>query len=170
MPPINQNIANPIAKIYFKSIYKNAVKMAELRPDDTCLDFGCGSQSLRAYIRCKNYIGYDILPEFSDISDYRKTKPTVVFALAVLEHLTDKEIAEFADWLCLAKPRRIVISMPCDYFTNRFFKFITGRDFINDIEHINHWKNTGRILIKKLRLLGYKRVWMMQWISSWEPR
>lgn len=60
--------------------------------------------------------------------------------------------------------------MPRDSAANRFFNFATKREFINSIEHINDWKNVGRILMKKLELAGYKRIYLMQWASAWKVK
>jgi hypothetical protein len=94
----------------------------------------------------------------------------VVFALNVLEHLDDRQVAEFADWVCRARPRIVVVSMPREARANRIFNFLTQHEFVNGIEHINEWKNVGRILMKRLELVGYKRIFLMQWASAWKVK
>ena len=168
MPAIDQNSDKFPYRLYFNSIYRAAVKMAELEKNDVVLDFGCGDRKLKQFLNGQEYIGYDACQEFSDVKDYHQIKRAdVVFVLHVLEHMTDEQIKEFVRWVIGIKPRKIIVSVPCEYLTNKIAAFILNRDFLHGLVHINHWKNIGRLLMERLELVEYKRVWMMQFVSVW---
>jgi len=153
---------------YFNSIYREAVRQAGLRRGEKVLDFGCGDQRLKSFLPDGiRYTGYDSEPDFSDVVGYWGERPDVVFALSVLEHLRDGDVGDFVSFCCLARPRRVVVALPCGNFVNSVMRFVTARNFVTGIYHVNDWRGVCRRLASRLELLGYKRVWLMSWVSSW---
>ncbi|MDD2807588.1 MAG: class I SAM-dependent methyltransferase [Patescibacteria group bacterium] len=60
-----------IQKIYFDAILKALVKVGGLNSADRkILDFGCGTQQLKTFLTNQKYVGYDIVPEYSDVKDW----------------------------------------------------------------------------------------------------
>ena len=62
-------------KVYFISIIKNIIKIADL--DDTkktILDFGCGQKILSKTLKNVKVLNYDIKEEFSDLKSYKNLK------------------------------------------------------------------------------------------------
>lgn len=91
---IKTNYENRIffIRYYFNRIIDTAIKMAEFQPQETILDFGCGNQYLKQKLPQHKIIGYDIVPEMSDVTDYREVNPDVIFANSVFEHLSAEEL------------------------------------------------------------------------------
>lgn len=156
---VSQNALGFPASIYFDKIYSEAVKMAELKPSDYCLDFGCGNQRLKPFVNCK-YVGFDVLEKFSNLSDYRKEKPSVVFALNVLEHLNEHELSDFQQWAYEIKPK-LVVSIPTNSFLSKFFVWLLGYGLVHEVEHLNYWQPIVKELKKDFMLVGCKRVYLM---------
>ncbi|MBU1622503.1 MAG: class I SAM-dependent methyltransferase [Nanoarchaeota archaeon] len=91
---IKTNYENRIffIRYYFNKLINTAIKMAKFQPNETILDFGCGNQYLKHKLPQHNIIGYDIIPEMSDVENYRSVHPDVIFANSVFEHLTAEEL------------------------------------------------------------------------------
>src|SRR3990167_10479403 len=77
------------------------------------LDFGCGQQRLKDFLPKEvKYIGFDIIPEYTDVDDYRKTDPDLFFAISSLEHLTYKEFDELLKWIAFSSIEQVFIQLP----------------------------------------------------------
>ena len=66
-------------KVYFISIIKNIIKIADL--DDTkktILDFGCGQKILSKTLKNVKVLNYDIKEEFSDLKSYKNLKFDII--------------------------------------------------------------------------------------------
>ena len=74
---------NLLVRTYFKYKIDRAIKIARLKKEDVILDFGCGGGYLEKQLKNYKIYGYDINPEKTFIDDYRKIKPTKIFALDV---------------------------------------------------------------------------------------
>ncbi len=85
---------NPLVRAFFKKKVNLAVGIADLKKEDSILDFGCGEGWLKNKLRAQgfNVTGYDITPEHSDIADYKKLKPSKIFAMDVFEHIEKSQI------------------------------------------------------------------------------
>tara|TARA_B100000212_G_C27350197_1_gene523262 strand:+ start:649 stop:1170 length:522 start_codon:yes stop_codon:yes gene_type:complete len=68
-----------ITQIYFQKILSTIIKLGNLKnTQKTILDFGCGHGTLSKLLPNKNIIGYDIVPEWSDVSEW-ETVPFDIF-------------------------------------------------------------------------------------------
>ena len=66
--------------IYFNRILKTIIRIGNLdRRDVTILDFGCGTGYLKRHLPDK-VIGYDVIPELTEVSDWRDVQFDVVVA------------------------------------------------------------------------------------------
>ena len=164
----SQNITGFPVSFYFNKIYSEAAKIAESNKSDVCLDFGCGSQRLKPFIKKGKYVGYDVIEEFSDVKSYRDAKPSIFLALNVLEHLEKQELEEVCSWLCEVKPQKIVVSLPADSSLSRFSIWFLGRGFKHEVDHVLSWQQVVKVLREHFDLVGYKRVFFMQWVSLWK--
>ena len=88
---------NIITWVYFRVKVWLAIKLAHLKKSDVILDFGCGGGWLEKKLKNYEIYGYDTNPEKTFIKDYRKIKPTKIFVLDVLEHISLMEIEKIID-------------------------------------------------------------------------
>ena len=78
---------------YSNFILRKSVDLAEVYEGMTVLDYGCGNMNLRKYLPKKtNYYGYDIIPLFSDISNFSVKKYNIIFAIQVLHYIGNNEL------------------------------------------------------------------------------
>lgn len=81
------------ARIYFDKILETIIKFGNLTEEKgLILDYGCGVGHLKKKLQDRYVVGYDIIPEFSDISDYKGLTPRKIVLSGVLEHLYLNEI------------------------------------------------------------------------------
>lgn len=104
-----------ISHYYFGRIKKILCSWIEDR-SGVALDFGCGQQRLKKHLpRGVGYIGYDIIPAYTDIDDYRRTSPDYFFSISSFEHVTHEELDEILRWINrTASIRQIFIDLPID--------------------------------------------------------
>lgn len=171
MGDISQHENNFFANIYLNKGYKTAAALANLVNGDLVLDYGCGTKRLQKFLPAGcNYVGYDLDKKYSEIKNIKGLNPNVVFCLSVLLLLSKEQLNDFSDLIAGKKPRLLVVSVPCEYYTNRFFRFVFAKDFANEVFHQSHWKDVGKALLKNFELVEVKRIWLMQWITAWKPR
>lgn len=101
-----------ISHYYFGKIKKILCRWVEIK-EGVALDFGCGQQRLRAYLpRGIKYIGYDMIPEYTDIDDYKKTRPDIFFAISSFEHLTHVALDEVLEWISSSNIKQLFVDLP----------------------------------------------------------
>jgi hypothetical protein len=76
---------NRFIAAYHHFILRRCVRLAGVRSGMSVLDYGCGRQMLRRHLPTDvRYNGYDLNPEFSDITDPTSGRYNVVFAIQML--------------------------------------------------------------------------------------
>lgn len=106
-----------IVSFYLKSINKAIVNryIKKLPADTLILDFGCGEGFIKKLSKGKNVVGYDCLPEYSDIQDYRSLKPDLIVCSHVLEHLNIHELNSLLDDFKRMNPKaKLAVAFPTE--------------------------------------------------------
>lgn len=152
---------------HYRKVLREAVKLAELNGNETILDFGCQTQQLKEFLpKETKYIGYDVVPEWSNVKKYWKHKTDIVFCLNVLEHLTEKELRTALRHFREMNAYRIVIALPNDNFFQRFFEFVFGYDAENAFEHLLSVKEIALFLSREFGLpFKTKRIDCVQYLA-----
>ncbi len=124
---------------HFKGVLREAVKLAGLQKHGSVLDFGCEQQTLKRFLpEDVVYHGYDMLPAYSPVKDYRALKGIdVVFALNVLEHFVGrKELRAALKNFRKIGAKKVVVALPNENSVfNRFLRFVSGYDALNFFHH-----------------------------------
>ncbi|KKT57853.1 MAG: hypothetical protein UW81_C0004G0026 [Candidatus Giovannonibacteria bacterium GW2011_GWC2_44_9] len=89
--------------IYFRRILKAIIKIGGLK-NKRVLDFGCGKGELKKLLP-NNVVGYDILPDLSDVADWRKVKFDAMVANEVFYLFSKKELENFLEELYKCNPK-----------------------------------------------------------------
>jgi hypothetical protein len=148
---LNKNL---IVRLFSKLKVNLAVKIAKLKKSDLILDFGCGSGWLKNELRKQDYrvVGYDIIPEQSDVENYRIIKPDKIFALDVFEHISRDEIKKIIHDFKKMNPKfELITSIPTENLVWRKARKILGKtEKIK--EHITPIKEILKILDRELVL------------------
>ncbi len=164
---------NPVIRWYQWGRLKKAVKIAGLKGNETVLDFGCNFQALKRVLPkgCK-YIGFDSVPNYSDISDYSKLKNVdVAFALFVFEHLREKEVESVLQNFKKMGIKKLVVELPWEEsMASRLINGLLGLEFEHVINHKIGWRAAAKAIDKHFECVKYRHHLWISWISVWEPK
>jgi hypothetical protein len=156
---------------HYNHILKQTVKAAGLRGNEKVLDFGCEGQFLKRFLPGRvKYIGFDIVPEHSDVKDYRKLKGIeVAFCLNVLDHLQEKELAGLLKDLRKMRVKKFVVAMSNNNWVCRLLEFLFSYDAQNTFTHFLSGKQIANALVKEFGFPeNLKRVNLVQYVAMFE--
>jgi SAM-dependent methyltransferase len=113
--------------IYFFRILKTIIRLGALdRRDISILDFGCGTGQLRHLLPGK-VIGYDIIPELSEISNWRMAQFDVVVANEVFYLFHAQELRHFLAQLRRVNPSaELLVGISRQGLVNNVLKHLAG--------------------------------------------
>lgn len=101
-----------ISHYYFGKIKKILCSWIETN-EGVALDFGCGQQRLKDFLpKGIGYIGYDIIPEYTDVKDFKKTTPDFFFSVSSFEHVTHEELDDILKWICSSNIKQVFVDLP----------------------------------------------------------
>lgn len=101
-----------ISHYYFGKIKEILCSWIEIK-EGVALDFGCGQQRHKYFLPSGiKYVGYDIIPEYTDVDDYTKTNPDLFFAISSLEHVTHDELEDLLKWIASSNIKQVFVDLP----------------------------------------------------------
>ncbi len=152
--------------------FKRAVKMSGVEDKDAVLDFGCYVQRLRKFLPTVKYYGYDKNEQFSNLKDWSGLKDVdIVFAMAVFEHLPEKELEATIAQFKKMGVKRVVAEFPWeDSIVNRLMCWLLGVNFEHHLTHPSGWRAIAKALDRHFECVRYRHFLWATWISVWEPR
>jgi len=115
------------AKLYFNGILKKIIEFGSLKEEEgIILDFGAGVGHLKKILNDKKVINYDIIPELSDVKDYKTIKPNKIVCNAVLEHLYREEIDDLMkDFKKMNPKAELLVFLPTENFFSKLGMILT---------------------------------------------
>ena len=162
---------NPFLRWYEWRRLKKAAKLANLKGNETVVDFGCNIRALQKVLpkTCK-YIGFDVVSEYSDIDDYTRLKNVdVVFALAVFEHLDEKQLRTVLGNFKKMGIKKLVVELPREEGrVSRLANGLLGLEFEHVLNHKTDWKKVVRIVDEFYDCTNVFNNMFIGWISVWE--
>lgn len=112
------------------------------------LDFGCGHGHLKKRLKGLNVVGYDIIPELSDVSDYRGLVPSQIVLSGVLEHLYGQEIETLIKEFKQMNPKAsLLVYLPTENWVSKIAIRLAGQKNAHD-DHISKFQEINRIIEK----------------------
>ena len=133
------------------------------------LDYGCGRQMLHHALPSGiEYIGYDIVPEFTDVDDIAKRSYDVIFAIQVLHNLKKTGINQLAD-LFAQLSKTLIVMVPTKNLFKRFLDSIMGLQKDNEA-FIHEAKEIYKFLDHYFLCEKVKSVFGVSEISLWKVR
>ena len=142
-----------------------------LKPGDTVLDYGCGTQNLKGYMpEGVSYVGYDFVAELSDIDDPRGMKFDAILAIQMLMCLDRDGIVELMDVFADATSH-LVAFVPArtllkDEVMDRVLGLTNYRDALVQSKPDEIWD----ILKTRFSLTDRQNIFWMGDLTSWERK
>ena len=158
-----------IAGIYFRRVLQTIIRMGNLRKEaGLILDYGCGVGHLKHALPAKNVIGYDVLPELTEVKDYRKLKPSAIVCNAVLEHLTLEQLKKVIDdFKNMNKEALLITALPTENIVSRIGMVLTGYTEAHD-DHKSTLEEVNGYLLQHCNRLGRKMIFTMMEVGTWK--
>ncbi len=146
--------------IYFNTILNTIIAMGNLSSRNVqILDFGCG----RGYLKKKlpgKVIGYDIIPAYSDISDWKTVACDVVVVNEVFYLFSEPELKAFLAALRQKNPDvELIVGMSRQGVINKILATITRVP--HDAGTKLKPKDERRILLENMRVLSKRTVFFL---------
>lgn len=157
---------------YFRRILRTIIRFGKLDHEEgLILDFGSGVGHLKKLLNIKNVINYDIIPELSDIADYKELKPKLIVLSGVLEHIyldeTDKLMNDFLQMNPCAE---LIVYLPTENFVSKIAMRLAGQANAHD-DHVAKYRDINRLIEKYYALKRRKYVFFrMAQISHYGPK
>jgi SAM-dependent methyltransferase len=138
-----------LGKYYFNCILKNLIKFGNLKKEKgIILDYGCGVGRLKKKLGKNNIIGYDIIPELSEIDDFTKIKPVKIILSGVLEHMRLNEIEGLLCQFMVMNPTaELLVYLPTENFISKIAMILNGMKNAHD-DHISKYTNINKMIEK----------------------
>ena len=160
-----------LAKIYFLRIVDTIIRLGRLRQEQgVILDFGCGYQYLKRRLNKSNVLGYDIIPELSDVRDYKHLKPAVIVCNNVLEHFPLSDIEKLLRQFKKMNPSVLLITAtPTENFLSRIGMLLTGQKEAH-ADHKSKLADITELLLRHCTLVRRRRLYTLSEIAVWRFR
>ena len=159
-----------LVKTYFRWKINTSIWLANLKKDDVILDFGCGGGWLEKKLKKYNIVGYDTNPKKTQIKDYRKLKPTKIFALDVFEHIPISETKKIlADFKKMSKNFDLIVSQPTENWISRKVRKFVGKEEVPK-EHITRYEEIVKLLKETFHLKRKSSFFTISHIFIFENR
>lgn len=160
-----------LSQIYFQRILNTLIGFGDLdKEKGLILDFGCGVGHLKKKLKEKNVVGYDIIPELSDIKDYKKLKPVKIVLSGVLEHIylyeIDKIIKNFTK---MNKKAELLVFLPTENFISKIAMLLARESHAHD-DHVSKYKEINKLIEKYYSIKRRKYLFLnMAQITHYVP-
>lgn len=114
----------PPVRFYWHSVLKGIVDSIEADKSQLILDFGCGRQQLKKYLPSHYIIGYDIVREYSDVTDFSTLTPHTIICSHVLEHMALDELYSVLQQFKVMNPACLITAQPTENWLSKISNLI----------------------------------------------
>jgi SAM-dependent methyltransferase len=137
------------SKIYFNAVIQTIIDFGDLKNEkNIVLDYGCGVGHLKQTLKSANIVGYDIIPELSDLADYKVLKPSKIVLSNVLEHMYLAEIEKLLkDFILMNDQAPLLVVLPTENFVSKMAMLLAGQTNCHD-DHVSNYKAINNLIEK----------------------
>ncbi len=155
-----------ITSLYFYSILSTIIKIGGLKSTNkTILDFGCGYGTLKKLLPGSNVIGYDIVPEYSDVKDWRTVQIDIFVANQVFYALQSSEVENILLQLRQLNPSaKLIIGTSRKGLLNKIGMFLFNKRQAHDGYKLEP-KDELLLLSKHCKLLSRRSIFFLTDVS-----
>lgn len=160
-----------LSKFYFRYLLRQIVKVGRLeRPGITILDFGCGRGELRRLLVGAKVVGYDIVPELSDVEDWRMVDFDVLVSNEVFYSFSEADLEQL---LVELKEKNdsleLVVGISRQGLLNNIGKYLLGRPDAHSATRLTP-KNEIRIFEKYCEVVAQSTFMTLVDVYLWRFR
>ena len=164
----------PPVRFYWNSVLKGIIQQIEASPQELILDFGCGQQRLKRCLSSYNIIGYDIIEECSDVSDYTALRPHTIVCSHILEHLEMPQLLNTLDNFNHMAPKFLITALPTENWLSKISNLFGRPEYLNsDLRPVDHKLKISEIhnlLLRYYCLISQENILTLTIISKWKPK
>ena len=137
------------SKIYFNKILDTIIDFGNLKNEKgLILDYGCGLGHLKKKIPQANIVGYDIIPELSDIDNFRSLCPQKIILSGVLEHLCLNEIDSLLnDFQKMNSSAELLVFLPTENWISSIAMCLARQPNAHS-DHVSKYKDINQLIEK----------------------
>jgi len=150
-------------KKYFDSVIRKSIQYGRLNEEEgVILDYGCGYKHLSRILNNPdaNIIGYDIIPNLSDIEDFRSLSPSKIVCNHVLEHLTVGQIdALIRDFISMNSGAELIVSLPTENIISKIGARLSGKRHFH-YEHRSSYKQVNEVIERYYDVKKREYIWL----------
>lgn len=157
-----------ISKFYFDRVLDKIIRLGNLKSEKgLILDFGCGFQHLKKKLKGKSVVGYDIIPELSDVKNYKNLRPSVIVCNAVFEHMDEEELRKtLNNFKNMNNNAKLVVALPTENIVSRIGMILTGYTWAHS-DHKLKLRGINYILAEYCKRVKKEKVLTMNEVSLW---
>jgi len=118
-----------LAKFYFRYLLQQIIAVGKLDRSNICiLDFGCGEGELKKLVKGGKLVGYDLIPELSDVPDWRQINFDVLVANEVFYCFDEEALGSLLQELKIKNLNlELIVGISKQGLLNNIGKYLLGR-------------------------------------------
>ena len=148
-----------LSKFYFERLLKQIIKIGDLhKTESKILDFGCGIGELKRILGRENIIGYDVVPELSDVEDWRLVSFDILVANEVFYSFSEEDLDGLVAELKKVNPNLLlIVGISRQGWLNNIGKLLLGRSDAHSATKLSPRKEV-EVLMRKCAIVKSKNV------------
>lgn len=162
-----------ISSLYFNAIFRNIIKLIDVKKKVKVLDFGCGYGYLKKKLKRNKkikVINYDIIKELTEIDDWKNANFDYFVCCHVFVYLKKKKIESIIKYIKKNHPKaKIIVAITKQGWLNKIGAFILNEPnahlnlHLTSSEEIFIFSKYMRV-IKKMNILFLTDVYLLEFI------
>lgn len=144
-----------IKGLYFRALLRTLIKIGGLN-HRRVLDFGCGTQELRKALVHRNYVGYDINPQCSDVRSLDGITFDVMVVNEVFYEMSEQDIVNTLETL---RPLTLAVGISRQGILNKVGAALLHPTALD--KTLTPPAKELEILLRRYRIVAKKTVWFL---------
>jgi choline dehydrogenase-like flavoprotein len=160
---------SPYTAMYHHHVLKTCVKMMNLKPGMTVLDYGCSGQQLKKHLPPGvKYVGYDVRPEWSDIDESELLDHyDVIFIIQVFFYFDRQGLMDWLEKFAHRSQNFLVMNPSRNFLKDDVMDKILGLSEDREDLARSTPKEVDEAMSTRFKLQKRKNIFYMGEVSTW---